>query len=63
MKTTFTRHQLLRLAIEHAVRPGEAESASATRIQVRGMNSPGILVNMKSALLEADGCIALPRSF
>lgn len=52
-----------RLAIEHAARPGEAQSASAARIQVRGMNSPEVLVNGKSAFVEADGCIALPRSF
>ncbi|HOW64564.1 MAG TPA: hypothetical protein P5186_18905 [Candidatus Paceibacterota bacterium] len=52
-----------RLAIEHAARPGDAQSPLAARIQVRGMNSPEVLVNGQSATMETDGCIALPRPF
>jgi hypothetical protein len=50
-----------RLAVEHAVRPGEAGGASATRIRVRGLASPAIWLNGKPTPLDADGCIALPR--
>ena len=52
-----------RLSVEHAVRPGETNSAAATNIQVRGMTSPSVSVNGKSTSLEPDGRIILPRSF
>ena len=52
-----------RLAVDYAVRPGETDGASATRIQVRGVTSPSVLVNRKSTSLKADGWIALPRTF
>lgn len=52
-----------RLAVEHAVRPGETDGASATRIRLRGVASPSVLLNGKPTSLEADGCIPLPRPF
>jgi hypothetical protein len=50
-----------RLAIEHAARPGDSRAALATRIRVRGMPGPSILLNGNPTSLAADGCVALPR--
>jgi hypothetical protein len=48
-----------RLAVEHALRPGEPVAGMATVLRVRGKNMPKVHVNGQSASLTSDGRITL----
>jgi len=54
-----------RLAIEHALRPGESTAGIAAVLRCRGMKNPKILLNGSDAVLGIDGSLSVgwQRSF
>jgi hypothetical protein len=48
-----------RLAIEHALRPGEATTGMASTLRVRGMKVSDVLLNGHTATMSPDGVIQL----